>query len=79
VQCGVCYIGGACTSESLARLMSEGFDFVQLGRGLIFDPDMPRNAAASGYRNGCTHCNRCATLIEAEGGIHCVLKPANFE
>jgi len=80
VQCGVCYIGGACTSESLTRLMTEGFDFVQLGRSLIFDPDMPRNAAAdAGYRNGCNHCNRCATLIEAEGGVHCVLKPANFE
>lgn len=80
VQCGVCYIGGACTSESLARLMSEGFDFVQLGRGLIFDPDMPLRAAAdAGYRNGCTHCNRCATLIEAAGGVQCVLKPANFD
>jgi 2,4-dienoyl-CoA reductase-like NADH-dependent reductase (Old Yellow Enzyme family) len=79
VRCGVCYVGGACTSESLSHLMKEGFDFVELGRGLIFDPDMPRHAAAdAGYRNGCTHCNRCATLIKAPGGVHCVLRPENF-
>lgn len=79
VQCGVCYIGGACTSESLETLMADGFDFVQLGRGLIFDPDMPKKAAENaGYRNACTHCNRCATLIEAEGGVQCVLRPDNF-
>ncbi len=79
VQCGVCYIGGVCTSESIARVMSEGFDFIQLGRGLIFDPDFPKRAASDPeHRNGCTHCNRCATLIEAPGGILCVLKPDNF-
>ena len=74
VQCGVCYVGGVCSSESIARVMSEGFDFIQLGRALLFDPDMPKAAAAdSGYVNGCTHCNRCATLIDAPGGIECVL------
>ena len=79
VQCGVCYIGGVCTSKSIATVMAEGFDFIQLGRGLLYDPDLPKNAKAdSGYENGCTHCNRCATLIDAEGGIECVLKPSNF-
>ncbi len=80
VQCGVCYIGGVCTTESIRTVMAEGFDFIQLGRGLIFDPDMPKRAAAeAGYRNGCTHCNRCATLIDTPDGISCVLKPDNFE
>jgi 2,4-dienoyl-CoA reductase-like NADH-dependent reductase (Old Yellow Enzyme family) len=79
VACGVCYIGGACTGESLRTLMTEGFDFVQIGRALLYDPDMPRHAEAdAGYVNGCNHCNRCATLIEAPGGIQCVLKPNNF-
>ncbi len=79
VQCGVCYIGGVCSSESIARVMSDGFDFIQLGRGLIFDPDFPKRAAADpAHVNGCTHCNRCATLIEAPGGILCPLKPGNF-
>ena len=80
VQCGVCYIGGANSSESLRRLMADGFDFVQLGRPLIYDPDMPKRAEAeAGYVNGCSHCNRCATLIDAPGGILCVERPKNFE
>jgi 2,4-dienoyl-CoA reductase-like NADH-dependent reductase (Old Yellow Enzyme family) len=79
VQCAVCYIGGVCTSESIRDVMADGFDFIQLGRGLLYDPDFPKHAAAdAGYVNGCTHCNRCATLIDAPGGIECVLRPENF-
>jgi 2,4-dienoyl-CoA reductase-like NADH-dependent reductase (Old Yellow Enzyme family) len=69
----VCYIGGVSSNESIARVMSEGFDFIQLGRPLLFDPDFVKHAQADpAYVNGCTHCNRCATLIEAPGGIRCV-------
>ena len=79
VQCGVCYIGGVCTNDSIRTVMDAGFDFIQLGRALIFDPDFPKQARArSNYRNGCSHCNQCATLIEAPGGIYCVERPANF-
>lgn len=79
VQCGVCYLGGVSHSDSIEKIMAEGFDFIQLGRALIFDPDLPKNARASiNYKNGCTHCNLCATLIEADGGVQCVLKPENF-
>lgn len=79
VQCGVVYVGGVCHSESIENIMREGFDFIQLGRGLIFDPDLPKNAQASKeYKNGCTHCNECATLIEAPEGVACTLRPRNF-
>ncbi len=79
VQCGVCYIGGVATSESIARVMDAGFDFIQLGRSLIYDPDFPKSAQAdAAHENGCTHCNRCATLIDAPAGIHCVLRPNSF-
>ncbi len=79
VQCGVCYIGGVCTNDSIRTVMDAGFDFIQLGRALIFDPDFPKQARArSNYNNGCSHCNQCATLIEAPGGIYCVERPANF-
>ncbi|MDH3623199.1 MAG: NADH:flavin oxidoreductase [Myxococcales bacterium] len=79
VQCGVCYIGGVCTTDSIRRVMSGGFDFIQLGRALIFDPDFPKQARARPeYKNGCSHCNQCATLIEAPGGIYCVERPNNF-
>jgi 2,4-dienoyl-CoA reductase-like NADH-dependent reductase (Old Yellow Enzyme family) len=70
---------GVCSSESIRTAMAEGFDFIQLGRGLLFDPDFPKHArAVANYQNGCTHCNRCATLIDAEGGIECVLRSENF-
>jgi 2,4-dienoyl-CoA reductase-like NADH-dependent reductase (Old Yellow Enzyme family) len=50
-----------------------------VGRALIFDPDLPKNAAANAaYVNGCSHCNQCATLIEAPGGVICVERPNNF-
>ena len=79
VQCGVCYIGGVCSNESIRTLMSDGFDFIQLGRGLLFDPDFPKNAQAKAdYVNGCSHCNQCATLIDAEGGILGVEREENF-
>ena len=79
VRCGVCYIGGVCTNESIRTVMEAGFDFIQLGRALIFDPDFPKQARGrSNYKNGCSHCNQCATLIEAPGGIYCVERPANF-
>jgi len=79
VQCGVCYIGGVCTNDSIRTVMDAGFDFIQLGRALIFDPDFPKHAQArTNYKNGCNHCNQCATLIEASGGILCVERPNNF-
>ena len=79
VQCGLCYIGGVCSTESIRTVMAEGFDFVQLGRGLLYDPDFPKNAQSDAkHVNGCSHCNLCATLIDAPGGILCVEKPANF-
>ncbi len=74
VQCQMVYIGGCTEPGSLETIMREGFDFVQLGRALIKDPDYVNNAIADpGYQNGCTHCNRCATLIEAPGGVLCPL------
>ncbi len=80
VECAVCYIGGVCSAESISTAMAEGFDFIQLGRGLIYDPDFPNKVRAdSTHVNGCSHCNVCATLIDAPGGVLCVEKPANFD
>jgi 2,4-dienoyl-CoA reductase-like NADH-dependent reductase (Old Yellow Enzyme family) len=68
------YIGGCTDLDSIDRVMAEGFDFVQLGRPLIKDPAFVKNAMADrNYQNGCIHCNRCASLIEAPGGIYCPL------
>jgi 2,4-dienoyl-CoA reductase-like NADH-dependent reductase (Old Yellow Enzyme family) len=77
VNCQMIYIGGCTDLDSLETVMEEGFDFVQLGRPLIKDPAFVNNAMQDrNYKNGCIHCNRCASLIEAPGGIYC---PLNVE
>ncbi|MDE0950337.1 MAG: NADH:flavin oxidoreductase [Halioglobus sp.] len=77
VNCQMVYIGGCTDVPSIEKVMAEGFDFIQLGRPLIKDPDFVKHAMADrNYKNGCIHCNRCASLIEAPGGIYC---PLNLE
>ena len=77
VDCSVVYIGGCSSAASLDTVMREGFDFVQMGRALIEDPDFVKNAMADpDYVNGCTHCNRCVALIDDPQGVRCVLHPA---
>jgi 2,4-dienoyl-CoA reductase-like NADH-dependent reductase (Old Yellow Enzyme family) len=74
VSCQMVYIGGCTDVASIENVMREGFDFIQLGRPLIKDPNFVKNAMADrNYKNGCIHCNRCASLIEAPGGIYCPL------
>jgi len=72
VQCNMVYVGGASTNASFGQLMAEGFDFIQLGRSLLSDPDLPNKAAAdAGYKSRCLHCNECVATIEHPAGIHC--------
>ncbi len=72
VDCQVVYIGGCSTRESLDRAIGAGFDFVQIGRPLLKDPDFVKRAMADGrYDSGCTHCNRCVSLIDHPDGIRC--------
>ena len=76
VNCQMVYIGGGTELESLEKVMAEGFDFVQMGRPLVKDPHYVNNAMSNpNYRNNCSHCNKCASLIEAPGGIRCVENP----
>lgn len=72
VKCNLIYVGGASTNESFERLMREGFDFIQLGRSLLSDPDLPIKAQQTvGYSSRCLHCNECVATIEHPMGIHC--------
>lgn len=69
----LCYVGGCSDRASLETVMQE-FDFVQLGRALIKDPDMVKQLTQNAdYKNGCIHCNRCASMIKHPDGVHCVL------
>ncbi len=74
-------VGFECkvSDERSGRGRECGFDFIQVGRALMFDTDVPKRAQERHtYKNGCNHCNKCATLIEAPGGSYCVERPANF-
>ena len=77
VNCQMIYIGGCTDVASIEKVMAEGFDFIQMGRPLIKDPAFVKHAMADrNYKNGCIHCNRCASLIEAPGGVYCPLNLA---
>ncbi len=72
VDCAMIYVGGASTNESFERLMAEGFDFIQLGRALLADPDLPNRAAQEPhFKSCCIHCNDCVGTIESDQGAHC--------
>lgn len=78
VSCPVIYVGGVSTRADLDRVMAAGFDFVQIGRPLLKDPDFVKNAQADlVYDSGCTHCNFCVPLIQHEDGVRCVLNDEN--
>ena len=73
VDCKLVYIGGVSTRASLEKALAE-FDFVQLGRALVRDPAMVRHMKQDpDYVNGCTHCNKCAALIDHPDGIRCTV------
>jgi len=72
VDCAVVYLGGAASNSDFATLMGDGFDFIQLGRALLSDPDLPIEAQANpDWRSRCVHCNECAATIEHPDGVHC--------
>ncbi len=75
VGCPVIYVGGVSTRADLDRVFEAGFDFVQIGRPLLIDPEFVKNAQHDPvYDSGCTHCNFCVPLIQHPDGIRCVLK-----
>ena len=76
VQCDLIYVGGASTNSSFQQLMADGFDFIQLGRTLLSDPDLPEQAAnKEDFKSRCLHCNECVATIEHPNGIHCTRFP----
>jgi 2,4-dienoyl-CoA reductase-like NADH-dependent reductase (Old Yellow Enzyme family) len=72
VNCNMIYVGGASSNDSFEKIMAAGFDFIQLGRTLLADPDLPKQAAEqSNFVSRCNHCNGCIGTIEHPKGIHC--------
>jgi 2,4-dienoyl-CoA reductase-like NADH-dependent reductase (Old Yellow Enzyme family) len=65
-------LGGINTTATIRQAMSQGFDFVAMGRALLRDPDLVakmRDGTATSGR--CVHCNKCVVSIYS--GTRCVL------
>lgn len=56
------YVGGVCSRESAEKVLDSGFDFFQMARALIVEPDFVNRMKEAGDENhcaGCTHSNYC--------------------
>lgn len=60
-------LGGVVDRASMDRAMTEGFDFVAMGRALLAEPDLINRIAAESpghpVRSLCDHCNKCMPTI----------------
>ncbi len=78
VDIPVIYIGGIESKANIEKAMEAGFEFVQIGRATIQNPDFV-NKIESGEitKSECDHCNRCVAAMDA-GGVYCVSNEAGF-
>ncbi|MDO4334862.1 MAG: NADH:flavin oxidoreductase [Bacteroidales bacterium] len=67
------YVGGVVDGESMSNALSEGFEFVQMGRALLREPDfINRLAREASHHCGCEHINYCiARMYSREMACHC--------
>ncbi len=65
-------LGGINRPETVQAALDEGFDFVQMGRALLREPDLvARWQKGDEHESLCIHCNKCMPTIYR--GTHCVL------
>ncbi|MBD5205163.1 MAG: NADH:flavin oxidoreductase [Bacteroidales bacterium] len=79
------YVGGVIDREGADKVLDdEGFDFVQMGRALLNEPDFVnriRRAGSENHRCGCDHVNYCiARMYSREMACHkhCADLPASI-
>ncbi len=78
VNIPVIYIGGTDSLSGMNQIMDEGFDFVQIGRATIQDPDFVKKLESGEItKSECDHCNRCVAAMDA-GGVYCVSNEMGF-
>lgn len=78
VDIPVVYIGGVESKANMTRVMNAGFEFVQIGRATIQDPDFAKRIQSGEItRTSCDHCNRCVAAMDA-GGVYCVSNELGF-
>jgi 2,4-dienoyl-CoA reductase-like NADH-dependent reductase (Old Yellow Enzyme family) len=66
------YLGGVNRLDTAEQALTEGFDFVAIGRALLREPDLLRTFEKGERSEGlCVHCNKCMPTIYS--GTRCVL------
>jgi 2,4-dienoyl-CoA reductase-like NADH-dependent reductase (Old Yellow Enzyme family) len=72
VKIPVILIGGICSVDNLETAMDAGFEFVEIGRAIIKDPDIVKKwQRDEATASDCDHCNRCIPEMD-RGGVNCV-------
>ena len=70
VKIPVACIGGVCSVADMDKAMQEGFEFVQIGRATIRDPNVIRKMQSGEITAiDCDHCNRCVAAMAAQGVV----------
>lgn len=71
LKCKLVYVGGVVSRSNADRVLDEGFDFVQMGRALLNEPDFVNRMRAGEQRCGCDHVNYCiARMYSREMACH---------
>jgi 2,4-dienoyl-CoA reductase-like NADH-dependent reductase (Old Yellow Enzyme family) len=72
VKIPVACIGGVCSVDNMDKVMKAGFEFVQIGRATIRDPNLINKMQTGEITaSDCDHCNRCVAAM-ADKGVVCV-------
>ena len=78
VNIPVIYIGGVESLETIRKARDAGFEFLQMGRATIQDPDFVKKLVKGELtQSPCDHCNRCVAAMDA-GGVYCVSNEVGF-
>lgn len=66
------YVGGVVSREGADKVIDSGFEFLQLGRALINEPDfVNRMRDDESHRCGCDHVNYCIGRMYADHMVCC--------
>lgn len=78
VKIPVMYIGGVESLDTMLEARNARFEFMQMGRATIQDPDFAKKTQGGELsRSSCDHCNRCVAAMDA-GGVYCVSNEVGF-
>ncbi|NLA86637.1 MAG: FAD-dependent oxidoreductase [Clostridiales bacterium] len=78
VKCAVATVGALSEADMMEEIIASGqADVVEIARGLIADPDIPRKirTGKSGDINKCLKCLSCFSNLVANGQFHCAINP----